>query len=351
MENRYINGKYDAVDLVKFISCILVIAIHVKPFGNEESILNFFFKNYVSRVAVPLFFVFTGYFLFKDNIAQFKIKHQLSKLIKIYLIWSLIYAPMQIKGLAQYTDNGFKLFAFYIRDFFLTGSYYHLWYFPAIIFGIFFLYELKRFLKIRTIAGIAIGLYLIGLLGQSWYGLVEVLHISAVQKIINLILSVCKTTRNGLFEGFPFIVLGMLVNHVRLKSNREKNMMLLSAIISFALVGVEIFTLDNVNFIHEYDYCLMMFPTIFFFSCYIVNTQISIGNTGIIFRNMSTLVYLLHILIYEVSKNVLAENGLGDVQFFIITVVVLLISNIIVSLSAKFKCLAVLYTGSINLKR
>lgn len=39
-KNRCINSQYDAVDVVKLISCILVVAIHVKPFGAEESDLN-----------------------------------------------------------------------------------------------------------------------------------------------------------------------------------------------------------------------------------------------------------------------------------------------------------------------
>ena len=350
-KNRCINSQYDAVDVVKLISCILVVAIHVKPFGAEESALNFLFQNYISRCAVPIFFMFTGYFLFNDSSTQDRIRRQLLKLIKLYIIWSFIYAPFQINGLLQYTNNIFTLIRLYLKDFFLTGSFYHLWYIPAKIFGIFLIYELLRFLNIRAIAGIAIVLYMIGLLGQSWYGLIEVLHISFVQNTIEIILKICKTTRNGLFEGFPFLVMGMLINRIKLKTDKEKNLMLLGSVISFVLLGVEVYLLEYMQFIREYDYYLMMIPLIFCIGCYVANIQIHIGCSGIVLRNMSTLVYLLHILVYELSKDLLEKIGLEDTQFLIVLAVAMLASYSIVFLAARLKPIEVLYTGSFEFKR
>ncbi len=53
--------EYNAVDLAKFICAILVVSIHVVPFGNTDNallvLLNYFIQNWFSRIAVPFFFI------------------------------------------------------------------------------------------------------------------------------------------------------------------------------------------------------------------------------------------------------------------------------------------------------
>lgn len=51
--------QYPAVDCFKFICCILIIAIHAKPFAS-----NYWLDagvGLVTRFAVPYFFVATGF--------------------------------------------------------------------------------------------------------------------------------------------------------------------------------------------------------------------------------------------------------------------------------------------------
>lgn len=348
-KNRNVNSQHDAVDVVKYISCILVVSIHVKPFSAEASALNFFFQNFISRCAVPIFFMFTGYFLFNESCTQSRIRRQLLKLIKLYVIWSIIYAPLQINVLSKYTDSGFTLARLYFKEFFLTGSYYHLWYLPATIFGVFFLYELLRVFNVTAIVVIAIMFYMTGLLGQSWYGLIELLNLSFMQNVIEFILRICKTTRNGLFEGFPFLVMGMMISRIKLKTHKGKKIMFLGTLISFILLGVEIYSLEYLQFIKEYDYYLMMIPLIFCMGCYVTNIQINIGNMAYKLRNVSTLVYLLHILVYELCKNTLARHDMEDAQFLIVSGVTMLIAFVLVCLASRFKSIEGLYTGSIDL--
>ena len=51
---------YNSIDLTKFICAILIITIHISPFGSngENSIisyLNFGIQDYIARIAVPFF--------------------------------------------------------------------------------------------------------------------------------------------------------------------------------------------------------------------------------------------------------------------------------------------------------
>lgn len=60
--------NYNSFDVAKFICSIMVVIIHVYPFGVQEtpnifSHINFTLQNGLCRIAVPLFFVFSGFFL------------------------------------------------------------------------------------------------------------------------------------------------------------------------------------------------------------------------------------------------------------------------------------------------
>lgn len=60
------------IDFTKFVCAIMVVGIHIAPFGIQEtnSVLyyaNFYLQNCVFRIAVPFFFVTIGMALFKDK--------------------------------------------------------------------------------------------------------------------------------------------------------------------------------------------------------------------------------------------------------------------------------------------
>jgi surface polysaccharide O-acyltransferase-like enzyme len=59
-ENR--TKHYNCIDLIKFICALFVVSIHVSPFASYNSFINYGLKNYIARIAVPFFFVASGYF-------------------------------------------------------------------------------------------------------------------------------------------------------------------------------------------------------------------------------------------------------------------------------------------------
>ena len=95
--------------LVTFILSILVFFIHISSitqYSNAEgfiSIVNekisFFFKESITRFAVPMFFILSGISFFKgyDNTKYFKkIKSRVSTLIVPYLLWNTIWMIFEI---------------------------------------------------------------------------------------------------------------------------------------------------------------------------------------------------------------------------------------------------------------
>lgn len=83
--------NYDNLDILKYISAILIIILHLRPFQNYSNELDLAFNNIITRICVPIFFLITGYFVAKkENSKDDYIKYYIKKQIPLYLIWSLI---------------------------------------------------------------------------------------------------------------------------------------------------------------------------------------------------------------------------------------------------------------------
>lgn len=56
---------YQNLNILKYISSILIIILHLRPFAHFSNELDLAFNNIVTRICVPIFFVITGYFVAK----------------------------------------------------------------------------------------------------------------------------------------------------------------------------------------------------------------------------------------------------------------------------------------------
>lgn len=93
------------------------------------------------------------------------------------------------------------------------GTFYHLWYLPAAVLGTALASLLLEKLAIRPALAIAAALYLVGLMGDSYYGLVSGLPVLGAA--YDALISVCGHTRNGLFFAPVFLLLGCLLRKNR----------------------------------------------------------------------------------------------------------------------------------------
>lgn len=89
--------NYKSIDLTKFILSIFVITIHCYIVPTIQQPLLRDICMMLQYTAVPLFFCFTGYFLFRKVIltpeeAKKNIKRAWLRFGKLYLIWFVIYS-------------------------------------------------------------------------------------------------------------------------------------------------------------------------------------------------------------------------------------------------------------------
>jgi len=193
--SRNIGGT----DWLKFMAALLVIANHTSPLASVSPQADFWVAGLISRVAVPIFFIGSGFFLFRKfaddaSANRSAVLRYTNKIALLYGLSILIYLPLNAyKGdFAQGFDFGSVL-----RDIVLDGTFYHLWFFPALWIGVWLIYFLSRLPSMAWAWTAAIALYAFGLLGDGYYGFAaNTLHLKPAY---DALYAWMDCTRNGLF--------------------------------------------------------------------------------------------------------------------------------------------------------
>jgi serine/alanine racemase len=202
--------QYGAVQYMRVIAALLVVAVHTGPLLSWGEDADFWLTGALARLAVPFFFMASGFFFFRkvsgNADADFPLLlGYLRKVALIYVAAILIYLPFNAyKG----DFKGELSAAGAVRDLLVDGTFYHLWYLPALIFGMVIVYALYRLLPLWAVGAAAALLYAIGLLGDSYYGFSS--EIPALNGLYEFLLQWMDYTRNGFFFAPPFLVLGLL---------------------------------------------------------------------------------------------------------------------------------------------
>ncbi|MFR3521589.1 MAG: acyltransferase family protein, partial [Clostridia bacterium] len=133
MSNIVKKKQYDFVNLAKFISAVFVIGIHTSPLQGLHPKLNYFTRCIVFRLAVPFFFICSGYFLaeklFDEDKKKVKdyVKKYILNILNIYILWSIIYTLLNFN---TYFGDGniIKNIILVVARFLFKGAYIQLWY-------------------------------------------------------------------------------------------------------------------------------------------------------------------------------------------------------------------------------
>lgn len=139
MGNEVKKKQLSNVDIMKFILSLMVVCIHTGVTSLMPAEIEKFF-NAIFNLAVPIFFVYSGYlFAYKNKMDKKDKLIKYSKhIVKLYILWSLIYLPICIQ---IYFENGWsnnqECLHNYSEGFFKLGQHpysWQLWYLWSLIF-------------------------------------------------------------------------------------------------------------------------------------------------------------------------------------------------------------------------
>lgn len=210
--------NYAGGDYFRIVAAVMVIAIHTAPFSGISKDFDFLLTYCAGRVAVPFFFMTTGYFVLgswrkNGNDAGSKVIRFIKKTLFLYAVSIVLYLPINFYSGGLPGSAGE-----FIRMLIFDGTFYHLWYFPAVIIGCFAVMMLLKKFPARTVFGITILLYLIGAGGDSYFGIAA--RVPVLEHMYDVIFAVSSYTRNGIFYAPIFLLMGLMLRER--KSGMEK---------------------------------------------------------------------------------------------------------------------------------
>ena len=293
--------NYGGLDRFRILAAVLVIAIHTSPLGSYSADADFFLTRILARVAVPFFFMVTGQFVLSPQLAsrtrapgtvrfsrgreQRAVWSYLGRLALVYGGCVAVYLPLGIyaghyRGLTL--GKAVQMLVF-------EGTFYHLWYFPACMLGILLVTLLGRFLGLRGTLLVSGAFYVIGLLGDSYYGVAQ--RIPALSGVYDVIFQISPYTRNGLFFAPLFLALGCLMGGGRQKACRDHLWLWSCFVLSFVLMSKEGFLLRRLGFQRHDSMYVFLVPVMIFLYKILLSIR---GRSVKRLRSISTWIYIVH---------------------------------------------------------
>lgn len=331
MEQRNI-----CIDGLRLLAIFLIICIHKRFPGVVGGIFE-----PITRIAVPLFFIISGYYCLEISKNRDKIKYRIIKVLKLTIYSNILYLVWDsIRFSHKAFLNCFSLIN--INHILLTNESpfeAHLWFLGALLYSLIFIYVcsyLKNYKIIYSLIPILLSLNLI--FGKYSYLIFKhILHIHSSIEFLYPYLFI----RNWLFLGIPFLLLG---NYIYLNKNRLLDLfsrrLVITLIIIFSILSIlekYLLVYSSLNVLHD-----LYISTIFLaFACFLFalqNPQLGSNDFARLGEKYVLLMYIIHpIIIYYFNKffsngNII-YNNFGPIVIFFTT----LTSAIILSSFSDYK--------------
>ncbi|MDE5780766.1 MAG: serine racemase VanT catalytic subunit, partial [Lachnospiraceae bacterium] len=282
------SKSYTGIDCFRFMAALLIIAIHTSPLASFNEMADFILTRVVARVAVPFFLMTSGFFLISrytrnaDRLIAF-----IKNTALIYGAAILIYIPVNIYNGYFRMDN---LVPNIIKDIVFDGTMYHLWYLPASAIGAVIAWYLVKKAGYKKALMVSVILYLIGMFGDSWYGIAE--KVSVLKSFYGFVFQITDYTRNGIFFVPVFMILGGLIADNNYKFSFKKS--ILGFFMSFAFMFVEAMMLHHYKLQRHDSMYIFLLPCMFFLFNAVLHFR---GKRYVWLRTSSLIIYIIHPMI------------------------------------------------------
>ena len=328
MEKEQIRKQYNSIDLIKWIMAIFVIAIHTHPLEAIKKSFAYEMYEVLVAMAVPFFFMASAYLLFykmnssygeSNNIKL--IKNYIVKIIKLYLIWNILYFPLAIYDYVQSGTGVLKSIALYIRGFFLVGEHFYSWPLWYLLSTIYSMIIIRILLKKKC---------------KEWHILIASIVVFIMAQIMTYIVN-NQTNLNGIvyilakiiklsigngriLTGFCYISIGMCI--AKYRTNMDWKISLCASIAAF------IISVYYSNFIST---------LLLYFLFFLLALSIKLKDRKIYYylRKSSTVMYFTHMIFFFVWSIKLGRGKEGLMGFVFTLVCTLILSFVIIKIQKK----------------
>lgn len=294
---------YAGLDILRLFFALCVAAIHTYALEPLPAAVNFWITQGIFRMAVPFFFITSGFLLGKklqdgtlERVLAGYVRKLLPPLLCVgiangFLEWILWY----LRG-----GTGFRNRAITFVKHFLFYPYGAMWFVQACAVGAVMLYPFlkRRKLGLALMAGAVLHIW--ALLCNNYYFLARA---AGLDGYVDAYMSVFISGRNGVFVGFFYLALGIEVWRLHQKLFKMRTLAAGLAICMAAYL-VEIWLLTGRSYLDDralYLAQIALAPALVLCAARIESSGPGAA-AGLLCRSFSAWLYFLHRLIYVLGR-------------------------------------------------
>lgn len=319
-----VRKKYNAIDLCKYFMAACVVAIHTQPLHGISDSLVLEIYSAVVRMAVPFFFMASGYLLAAKLSWPFTaaadlaiIKNYIKKMTGMYVIWTVIYLPWTIYSYCTSETPVTEAILSFLRGFFLLGEHsitWMLWYLLSTVYSMLVIrFLLKKQIPLKNILFLGFVLLLGGFfIDELMEPGREVSGILAFAKTI-----ISKTIHHGrMFPGIFYLSLGMLLTNKKIPSFVNWGLFLGGFAANCAITN---------TFISQ----LLLVPSVTGLFGIVCSLKLPDSNIYPFLRRASTVLFLLHMYVFTLYNKLTHNADIFGMDCFLVCIVVCLSAAIL----------------------
>lgn len=326
---------YQYIDFFKFVCAVLVIAIHALPFSGIST-SAFYWVDILARIAVPFFFIASGFFLF-NNISATKLKNFISRLLKLYLFWFVVTLPHTIykKFILPESDFATNIIKF-AKGVVFSSSFNGSWYVNTLIVSSVIVYFLQKKFSFALILLLGAILYVLSCISSSYMSFYPVdSAIATFVETYKYIFGVAPYT--SLPAGLLYVAIGAyIIKNKQSFTNINMNSIIAGLVISIILAIVE----NTVLYGHSRsnDSFFALVPLCFFLFLYCLKSDYigrTIGANTLFLRNASTVMYFSQFILIDTYLFIL-KSVIHSPYINMIVYIVVLITTILLTAAIRY---------------
>ncbi len=314
----------DSADVLKFVLSILIVATHTS-----------FFEGYLTplvRLAVPAFFMISGYFFFSrtnscdtEEKKKAYLKKSVTHNLKLYLFWFILLLPLTLYIRKYHTMGIFSGLLHLIRDFLFGSTFQSSWYIVALITG----FAIVLFLsdKISQSALIIIGVifYIPSLLSSNYEFLLESSDLlkSVGESLSKVFLLPCRNFSVSIL----YIAIGKYLAEKNYEGKTKKYT--ITFLLAFAALIAEYLALRFSGVRIEDTDCYIALPFAAYYLCKVFLTLDITCKHSMVLRKISTVSYCAHMAVFMVVGKIFKIFELPDWQNILRFAATLLLTHIL----------------------
>jgi len=302
MSKRYNDG----FDIIKAVLALFIVGIHtILSLENPIYLVNLTLSP-LFRLAVPIFFIFSGYFFFKKELVltgkarKVQLCKSVSRYGKLYLFWFVLLLPITIVYRGYLKKSILNIFLSLVNGVFLGSTFPASWYISSLAIAIIIVFLGSLFLNNLTLFSIALIINVLCTLATN-YGLTPIGDFLN-RMVGNLPFTI--TLSESFLIALLWIVIGKMFAENQfafLKKYRRSTLLVLFLILLYCEQFLNLLfrtTLTSDSFLMLVPVCVLLFS-------FILDVQVEFKIKTPFFRAFSTITYCMHISVILVLKMLL----------------------------------------------